>query len=254
MKYSLKDKFIEFANKNNYIPFVRLLNNIHKRFPDHDPILVLSNSDPVSYHRDIERAGKCICSKGKLLHVYTVSFNDEHYCLGSECITSLSVLEDLTDDLLEDEITTINQLLIFYKTIKALHKKKCINYEKCKKKVDIRKNHNCPEIYLKYCNTCVINDDMHTCKSCNNTIEYDGKTKICKLCYLAEKGKKYCNFDNCCNVIDRKYNYCFNHYNKVNTKICNAENCNRKINEKYSYCFVHKNQIVSSTELCSICF
>jgi hypothetical protein len=237
MKNALKEKFIEYANQHDYTPFVRLLNNIHKKFPEHDPVLVLSDSVPISYHRDRAREGKCICSKGKLLHVYTVCFDGISYCLGSECINALSILEDLTEDLVEDELTTINKLLIFYKTVKALHKKKCINYEKCNKKVDIRKNYDCPEIYLNYCNTCAINDDIHTCQKCNDTIEYDGKTLICKLCYLAEKGKKYCNFHNCRNVVDRKYNYCFNHYNKVNTKICSTENCNKKINQKYSYCY-----------------
>jgi len=232
----------DFTDKNYFCPFFRLLNNIKKRFDKYDPIYVLSKSTAVSYHCDEKKHSKCICTKGHLLHVYTCEFNNETYVLGSECIHSLYLLNELKDDLIDEEKDTINRLLVFYNTLKSLHKKKCKNFKKCGKKVDMKKNRNAPKVYQNYCYTCVLTDDLITCSECNNSIYYDGKTVLCNTCILKKNGKKYCDSHNCKHIVEAKYKYCFSHkdlYN-INKKKCSKHDCRKMIDKKWDYCYEHR--------------
>tara|TARA_A100000171_G_C2118678_1_gene139434 strand:+ start:663 stop:1448 length:786 start_codon:yes stop_codon:yes gene_type:complete len=255
----LKELFNNFVDIEDFKPFYKLLDNIKLKFPNYDPVVVLINSEAKNYHIDDNRVFNCICGKSKLKHVHEVSYNEEEYILGSECINSLKLLSNLYDIihlLTSEEIQSLNRMNGLYNELKLLSKKKCINYNSCLKRIDLKKNCKKDIMYKTYCSKCIISEDKVKCNLCNDTISYMVGKIICKKCELKKRNKSYCSSLGCKAIIDIKYKYCFNHkyLYKLGKKECSYKDCKKLIENKYNYCYNH-NTIMTPFEgsFCSVC-
>ena len=196
--------------EKKYKPFIKLLAGIESKF-EKDPIEVLMNSEIIRIEDDKKLLGKCICSKSKLRFLYTASYHDTEYTLGSNCVNCLSFCYTLKTYLIEnknmseEQLEDINKINLIYESFKSLEKIPCKN-PSCKKKInitsDLIKNH-AQQQYKEYCKKCINEEGMVKCVSCSNYKIYNDKLK-CKECILSSQGLKYCNVMSCKAVIQKK--------------------------------------------------
>lgn len=230
------------CEENQWKPFEKLLNNIKQLFPKFDPIYVLINSTSKDYYREKSKKGICICGRHNLLHVYVAEFDEEEYNLGSQCINSLEVLNILkehTELLSLEELSQINRLKLFQKSMQRLHKKKCKSKD-CHKKVDMKLNWEKEEIFKTYCSRCILDKSTVKCDICLEPAKFNSERSLCVRCDLRQNEKKYCNVEGCFTIVDIKYPFCYKHKN-TGKKKCSYIFCQNMIDLKYKYCYEHRN-------------
>ena len=196
--------------------FYRLLDNIKLKFPEFDPLIVLSESQLLRWEIDPEKEGECICKQKHLKYLFHCEFNEIKYILGSECVEHLDKLKNISNvlNLTDEAKELINKFNSLYEAFQKLKKKKCVRFNKCGKYINTKNFCNKKKVFQDFCGYCRIADNTNNqsqvkCLDCNQFIPYKPSIPRCQKCFLKTKGFVDCKK---CGKIkkDNGYKICYN--------------------------------------------